>query len=283
VSRILWKLALHPPLDELPTSYRYDLYDGDVRVPRAAIFPEKNDTLVDLPDPRASRALGRTGMLLVAAGLRSQRIIARFVQADPFSVGIYCALEHGPNDFDSARQMINTPGEEFATTYKRLRSPKQYLKQLPNVPPSQLAIFLGVMGPVNVYQHSRFGCLHALDQAEFDLSAGIVRVALVCSAFSLEDPLLSMRAWRSVPTSMILCEGAAMLVLAPDGEYTNWRALLPPSTDCFYGIAQDLVMLARRDNDDNDRQSELVIQASDNDSHVCEAAAATSSSKWAYR
>lgn len=283
MSRIFWKRALYPPLDELPASYRYDLYDGDMCVPRAAVFPGRNETLVELPDPRAARSLGRTGLLLMAAGLPSQNVIAPFVQEDPFSVAIYCAIEHGPNDFDCARQMVDTSPEEFATTYKRLRSPKQYLKQLPNVPPSQLAIFLGVMGAVNVYQHSRFGCLHALDQAEFDLKAGTIRAALVCSAFSLEDPLLSLRAWRSVPNSMVLCEGAAMMVLTPDGKYVDWRAQLPPYTDRFHGIAQDLVMLARSDNDNDDRRSELVTQAGENDACAYEPATAASVSKWAYR
>ena len=283
MSRIFWKLSVCPPLNELPASYRYDLYDSNICVPRAAVFPEKNERLVELPDPRAARSLGRAGLLLMAAGLPSQNVIAPFVQEDPFSVGIYCAIEHGPNDFESARQMIHTPPEEFAVTYKSLRSPKQYLKQLPNVPPSQLAIFLGVMGPVNVYQHSRFGCLHALDQAEFDLNAGTVRAALVCSAFSLEDPLLSLRAWRSVPNSMVLCEGAAMMVLTPDGKYINWRAQLPPYTDRFHGIAQDLVMLARSDNDNNDRQSELAMQTSENNSYACEPAVAASAGKLAYR
>ncbi|HLJ27412.1 MAG TPA: hypothetical protein VKY85_11935 [Candidatus Angelobacter sp.] len=282
MSRILWKLALQPPLDEVPQCYRYDLYDGDMCVPRAAIFPEQDDQLVQLPDPRAYRSLGRTGLLLMAAGLRSRKSLAPLIERDPFSVGIYCALEHGPNDFNSAKQMIDTPVEEFAATYKSLRSPKQYLKQLPNVPASQLAICLGIMGPLYLYQHSHFACLHALDQAEFDLNAGTVEAALVCAAFSLEDPLLSMRASRSVPKSMVLSEGAAALVLTPDGEYTCWRALLPPYTNCFFGIAQDLVMLARSDSNDSSL-SELIAGCREGNSVSIRPAAPSSAGEGAYR
>jgi hypothetical protein len=267
VSRMLWKMALQPS-DELPVHHRYGLYDGDVCVPRSAAFPESNEQLVELPDPRAFRSLGRTGMLLMAAGLPSQKVLAPLVEEDPFAVAIYCAIENGPNDFASARQMIDTPVEEFAATYKRLRSPKQYLKQLPNIPPSQLAIFLGIMGAVNVYQHSRFGCLHALDQAEFDLNAGTVRAALVCSAFSLEDPLLSMRAYHNAWDSMVLCEGAASVVLGRDGEYTDWRSRLPPYEDRFHGIAQDLMILAGSHNDHNYQPSDIPIPGTANNAHT---------------
>jgi hypothetical protein len=251
VSRIVWKLALRPPLGNGPKRHRYDLYDGDVGVPNTLTFPEPDEELVQLPDARAYRSLSRAGLLLIAAGLRGQEVLSPFLTEDPFSVGVYCAMENGPNDFNSAKQMINTLPSDFAVTYKELRSPKQYLKQLPNVPPSQLAIILGISGQLNVYQHSRFGCLHALDQAEVDLTIGAVQAALVCSAFSLEDPLLSLRASRSVPKSVILCEGAAALILVPNGAYTDWRSRLRANEGYFHGIAQDLVMLAAMD-DDND-------------------------------
>jgi hypothetical protein len=249
VSRIIWKSSLRPPLGDGPKRYRYDLYDGDVSVPHALAFPEPDDQLVQLPDPRAYRSLSRAGLLLIAAAVRSQEALSPFLAEDPFKIGIYCAMENGPNDFNSAKQMINTPPEDFAETYKILRSPKQYLKQLPNVPPSQLAVVLGIMGPLTLYQHSRFGCLQALDQAEFDLNTGAIRAALVCSAFSLDDPLLSVRAYRNAPEAAVLCESAAALLLVAGGEYTNWRSRLPAYNGYFYGIAQDLVNLAGIDAD----------------------------------
>ena len=257
MSRILWKTCLQPPLDSVSYRHRYELYDGDVSIPRAVAFPESEESLVELPDPRAQRALSRSGLLLVKAGLGCREAVAAFVADDPFSVGIYCAMENGPNDFNSAKRMIGTPLEEFAATYKSLRSPKQYFKQLSNVPASQLAIFLGIMGPQNIYQHSKYACKHALDQAEVDLQEGTIKAALLCSAFSLEDPLLSMRTWLSVSPSSVLSEGAAAVVLVANGEYNRWHDDLPASNGHTFGIATDLIKLARR-KDDNYRRSGII-------------------------
>jgi hypothetical protein len=236
-------MALRAPLDDVKRR-RYELYESDIGVPRAAVFPQSDEALVELPDARAYRALSRAGLLLIAAGLRCRDVLAPFLKEDAYAVGIYCALEMGPNDFNCAKQMVDTSPEQFAATYKSLRSAKQYFQQLPTVPPSQLAIFLNVMGPQFVYQHSRFGCLQGLEQAEFDLNTCRVRAALVCSAFSLEDPLVSLAACRQKTESTILSEGAAVLLLVHNGEYTDWRGAAD-SESCFYGIAHDLVMLAK--------------------------------------
>jgi hypothetical protein len=250
VSRILWKRALHPPATDIPKPHRYALYDHEVVIPQALVFPERDEELVDLPDRRAYRSLSRAGLLLASVGLAAQDVVAELTGKDPFAVGIYCAIENGPNDFNSAKMMINTSADEFADTYKSLRSAKQYFKQLPNVPPSQLAIFLGIMGPLNVYNHSVYACRHALLQAEFDLDQGTVAAALVCAAFSLEDPLLGMRACRFAPSQAIIAEGAAAIILTANGEYTDWNTAIPSDSPYSYGIAQDLMNLIDRSQHD---------------------------------
>jgi hypothetical protein len=250
LSTILWKRALVPSSDDAAGDVTWDVYGAALRVPRALRIPVPDQDLVELPDPRAYRSLSRAGLLLTAVGLQSLDVVRPFVAGDPYGVGVYCAIEWGPNDYNCARQMVDSPPEDFAACYKALRSAKQYFKMLPNVPAAQLAIFLGIMGPMTVFNHSRLGCLHALDQAEHDLDGHVVQAALVCSAFSLEDPLLTARTRRASGTEAVLCEGAACLVLVPDGHYTDWRATRPEDGRRVFGIASHLVGLAlRRESD----------------------------------
>ena len=257
MSTILWTNVLRPSPTEPARDTVYDLYATHGQVPRTRVFPVRDEALLDLPDPRTYRSLSRAGLLLSAVGLPAAPIMAPFIAADPFSVGMYCAIENGPNDYDSARQMVETSPEGFAAAYKALRSPKHYFKQLANVPPSQLGIFLGIKGPQAVYTHSKHACLHALDQAERDLGDGVVRAALVCSAFSLDDPLLTMRTQRGLAPDVILSEGAACVVLMGDGHYTDWRTMRRCRSRDSYGIAHDLVMLAQRSENDAHRPGTL--------------------------
>jgi len=244
VSRLLWKQALLPSPAQPPAPISYELYAGELRLPRAIAFPAQDKDLVTLPQPRVYRSLSRAGLLLNAVGLGSRDALAPFLAADPFSVGVYCGIEHGPDDFHCARQMAAGRPEEFAATYRSLRSPKQHFKQLPSVPACQLSIFLGIHGPLNVYNHSRFAALHALNQAEFDLNHGRVAAALVCSAFSVEHPLLALRTWRHAPPGAVLCEGAATLLLVCDGSYTDWRNMPRRSGERYFGVADALIGLA---------------------------------------
>jgi hypothetical protein len=214
--------------------------------------PLGDEALVELPDARAYRALSRAGLLLQAVGLQARTVLEPFIAADAYGVGLYCAMEAGPNDYRCAREMVDTPPEEFAASYKALRSAKQYFKMLPNVPPAELAIFLGIMGPMTVYNHSTLGAFHALDQAEYDLNAGLVRAAVVCSAFSLEDPLLAARTCRAAGPAAVLCEGAACLVLVFDGRFTDWRASRGHERPCVFGIADDLVGIVLGSEPDDD-------------------------------
>jgi hypothetical protein len=254
MSRILWKRALVPPPDSAPVETVWELYDGVLRAPRTLPIPLPDEGLVELPDPRAWRALSRAGLLLVAVGLQSREALRPFLSTDPYGVGLYCAMDSGPNDYRSAKLMVDTPPEAFAATYKNLRSAKQYFKMLPNVPASELAIFVGAMGPMFVFNHSSYGGLHALEQAEHDLGAGVVRAALVCSAFSLEDPLLAMRTRRACGPDAVLCEGAACLVLLPERTAPDWRDSAHAKRPRFFGIADDLVGIAlRSESDDHGR------------------------------
>jgi hypothetical protein len=244
VSSIAWKLVLRPSPSDAPLCRVYDIYDGKPTVSNVAAFTSPQEPFGELPDVRAHRALSRVGRLLVAAGLPSHDVLFPLVDEDPFSVGIYCAMEDGPEDYNSAKQMADTPSGEFASAYRALRSPKQSLKQLGSIPPSQLGIFLGVMGPQYVFCHSHWACLHALEQAEIDLSMGTVRAALVCGAFTLDDPLLSMRIRRSLPSTSLLSEAAAAVVLTRNGEYSDWRSIDRKNDRCCYGTAHDLVLIA---------------------------------------
>jgi hypothetical protein len=243
-----WSHALTPSSE--PRDRVYDIYGEDFQVERAIAFGEKDEELVQLPDGRAYRSLSRAGLLLVKAGLPAREVLAPWLDSDPFSVGIYCAIENGPNDYPSGKSMAHTPLEEFAAQYKALRSPKYYFKMLANVPPSQLGIFLGVMGPLYAYTHSRMACRQALEQAEWDLATSVVKAALVCSSFTLDDPLLAMRTRRRAPDTATLSEGAACLVLAAGAEVTDWSWLPCQSPDCSFGIATDLVTVASRSRAD---------------------------------
>ena len=204
-------------------------------------FPEANEDIISLPDARMYRSLSRTGLLLLATSMPGLPAVRDFLAEDPYSVGIYCAIEQGLNDYESAKQMIDTPAEEFASSYKRLRSAKQYLNQLPSVPPSQLAILMGVMGPQYVYQHSRLAPLHALEQAESDLHENVVQAAIVCASFTLEDPLINWRVLQAGRADLPLSEGAATLILQRGGQWPNWTECKTWTPDANYGIAELMI------------------------------------------
>jgi 3-oxoacyl-(acyl-carrier-protein) synthase len=244
MSEIVWSRSLLP--QETPRTIRYGVYADALCVPRACAFPQKDEELVTLPDPRAYRSMNRASLLLAAAALPANEVLGPRLRQDPFGVGLYCAVENGPPDYDCAKVIAHTPPEEFALSYKRnLRSAKQYLRQLPNLTAAQLAIFLGLMGPIVVFTHSTFGASHALDQAEHDLETGVVRAALVAAAFSLEDPLMSMRVRRDLDPGQVLSEGAAAVVLEPSGRSAGWkRQATREAASVSCAIAQPLVAVA---------------------------------------
>lgn len=248
MASIIWQKSLLPgDLGEVAVQdWRAAVYANDFVLKNAKVFSQASQDL-PVPDPRIARSTSRQGMLLSATCATANDALAPFLASDPYSVGIYCAVENGTADYDSIKRIQGTEPEKFAETYKKNRNPKMYLKQLPNLAAAQLGIMLGVRGPMNVYNHSRMGALQALEQAEQDLELGIVKAALVCSASSItEDPLLAMRTRRRLLPEQIIAEGAGAVVLVK-GAATDWRREdLGDKASQQHGIAQHIVTLARR-------------------------------------
>lgn len=247
VVHVAWAYRLEPT--EAPIVERvYDVYDPPLVVPRTRAFATPDRALVDLPDRRAYRALSRTGLLLAAAGLPARDALATAIDEDPYQVGLYCALDAGPQHYEAARDLIDA-GDAFAEGFRKRNHPKRYFTQLVNLPAAHLAIFLGLRGPVNVYSHSTAAGDHALDQATIDLELGVVDRALVATAFSLEDPLLTARVRHHAPTAVV-SEGAAALVLRPgpppDAAPKETGLDAAPHSEACFGIADPIIEQARR-------------------------------------
>ena len=240
MSQIVWSEAIIPGENIPGQEFISEHYDGKIRIEKTKALPII-DRQVKLPDRRVYRSLSRVGILLSFVCLKARDKLNVFLRKDPFSVGIYCAVESGPVDFASVKQMVSIPREAFADTYKKLLNPKMYLRQLPNLAASQAGIFLGVLGPLNVYTNSRYGSLHALEQAEMDLSDHRISAALVCSAFSFEDPLIMDRIRRSVLKERILCEGAGAMLVVADGKETNWQDMDYENTEEYFGISHQII------------------------------------------
>lgn len=246
MSKILWRDSLIPGAAVPAVDFITTFYPESFAVPNTKTLPivERN---VELPDPRVYRSMSRAAVLLATVCLRAKPLLAEDLAADPFSVGIYCAVENGPVDFESTKNMVGLNRENFAELYKKHRNPKMYLKQLPNLAAAQMGIFLGVYGPMHVYNHSTQGSLSALEQAEMDLQAGRVRKALVCSSFSFENPLVVERVRRGDPRARTLCEGAGAILLAQAETETDWSNQDYFSIPENYGIAQQIIELALRE------------------------------------
>lgn len=248
MSRVAWSRCLLPPAGAPVADLVHEIYDPPLVVARTRAIPTPTQELVQLPDRRAYRSLARTGVMLCAVGLAAAEALGPQLAADPYRVGIYCAIDPGPQNYECARELARRGREDFAAVYKQLNHPKRYLSQLANLPAAHLGIFLGVRGPVNVYCHSTAAALHALEQAELDLADGTVAAALVCSAFSLEDPLLALRLRTSSPAETVIAEGAAAVLLtAGGGRRESMRWASRPGAD-FSGLAQPLIDFAQEES-----------------------------------
>lgn len=252
MSRILWSEALIPGENVPVQEYIAEHYDGKIRIEKSRAFPI-TDKQADIPDHRAYRSMSRVGILLSLVCLKAREELNVFLHEDPFRVGVYCAVENGPVDFASAKQMVGVAKEAFAETYKKLCNPKMYLRQLPNLAASHMGIFLNLLGPMTVHTNSTRGSLHALEQAQMDLSDQRINAALVCSAFSFENPLILERTRRSVLQGRILCEGAGAMILVADGAETKWQDMDYENSDEYFGISHQIIvqiMKRRAHNDD---------------------------------
>jgi hypothetical protein len=246
MSQIIWSEALIPSENIPVQEFIPECYDGKIRIEKTKALPII-DRQANLPDRRVYRSLSRVGILLSLVCLKAREELNIFLRKDPFSIGVYCAVENGPVDFASAKQMLNVPKEAFADSYKKLFNPKMYLRQLPNLAACQMEIFLGLLGPANVYNNSSYGSLHALEQAEMDLSDNRINAALVCSAFSFENPIMMERIRRSVLNERILCEGAGAMLLVADGTEKSWQDINYENTNEYFGIShQVIVQIMRR-------------------------------------
>ncbi len=246
MSDVVWSGALTPPPDAPVRDLVFDVYDPPWVVPRAQTLPRSGRALVELPDPRAYRSLSRTGLLLAAVSLGAAPALQPLARRDPYRFGIYCAVEKGPQEYAACRQLGVVPGDDYADRFKDLIRPKQYFQTLSNLAAAQLGIFLDARGPINVYNHSRWASLHALEQAELDLANGLVDAALACAAFSLDDPLLAERSRRRAVDGEILREGAAALLLV---RGTTRSPAAAARSRYHYGLAQEMIAAAEMEDD----------------------------------
>lgn len=244
MSRVRWHHLLTPPPEAPTEPVRYEAYDPSLVIEHTRSLPTPTRKLVDLPDRRAYRSLSRAGVMLSAVGLPVLELLAPEIERDPYRVGMYCAFDAGPQNYEACRDLLGME-RGFAARFKKMNHPKRYLSQLVNLPAAQLGIFLGLRGPINVYAHSTRAAAHALDQAELDLATGVVDQALVCSAFSLEDPMLTLRIRRGEGAGRAISEGAVALLLGAEGESVDWPARLAdlPERDEHSGIAEPLINL----------------------------------------
>ncbi len=245
MSKIIWSQTMTPAADVEAKEFVPECYEGSFRVANTKAIPVE-ERKVPLPDRRVFRSMSRAAVLMSSICIESKDELAKYLEADPFKVGVYCAVENGPVDFDSTKKMKETTKETFAKDYSSYRNPKMYLRQLPNLAAAQMGIFLGILGPMNVYNHSSEGGIAALEQAEMDLKDKRVDVALVCSAFSFENPIVVERARRFGPENRTICEGAGALLMVDDGVEINWKNQDYNSMEEFYGISQQIIEIALR-------------------------------------
>jgi len=238
MSQVLWKKIIAPdstqPIETLFDEHFKSSVENVRRLPMAS-------SEIAIPNPKAFRSMSRASLLMSNLAMDAQPFFAAQAAKDPFSIGIYCAVENGPIDAPSTAKISSQPKEQFVESYRKLRNPKMYLKQLPNIVPAQLGIFFGLQGPMNVYTHSRMAGFHAIDQAQQDLRSGSVAMALVCTAHAFDDFFIVKRTRQQDPRT--LAEGAAALLLGPSSESSTWRTRVDP--DHYFGIGDPIINLVK--------------------------------------
>jgi 3-oxoacyl-(acyl-carrier-protein) synthase len=241
MSRITWNNMLLPDFSKAPTALSDASYKDTIQNVRVY---EKQNNEIEIPDPRAFRAMSRAAIFLANTCKDAKSHLAPYLEASPYSVGVYCAVENGPIDGPTTVKILDQkdPGQ-FAEFYRKYRNPKMYLKQLPNLAPAQMGIFMGIQGPMNVYTHSIAGGLHALDHAEWDLKSGLVKAALVCTAHAFDDFLVIKRSRHF--DKRCIAEGAAAMLLTDNQEQTNWPTQITEDPDNFFGISDPIINILR--------------------------------------
>lgn len=240
MSKIIWSSLEIPKKDISTEDFRCDAIGDSFCVPQTKVLPIE-ERKVELPDKRAFRSMSRAGVLLSMVALRGKEVVDSFLKEDPFSVGIYCAVENGPVDVPSTEKMLDINKENFGEVYRTNRNPKMYLRQLPNLAAAHLGIFMGVLGPMHVFNSTKYGSFNALEKAEMDLYDGIVKCAIVCSAFSFENPITVDRCHRIKPKDSVLCEGAGAILLVKDDQEKNWKNFDYNQVEEYFGISQQII------------------------------------------
>lgn len=253
--RCLWEKILIPDLNKSAQVLEDSVFHDSI--PNVRMVDIENADFV-VPDPKAFRSMSRASLFLSSYVEEMRPILNPYLERNPFSVGIYCAVENGPIDGPSTSEILNRSGEtydfKFSEAYRKLRNPKMYLKQLPNLVPAQLGISMGIQGPMNVYTHSISASEQSLEQAKYDLLSGFVEVALVMASHAFDDFWVVKRSRKQDPR--ILCEGAALKVLTL-GACVGDINEIPPMKKClnnknlydkdnYFGIADGLINLIRK-------------------------------------
>lgn len=242
MSKLIWKNSLIPDLKSIPQDL-YDDYFKDTVTEVLKVPIESNELRIQ--DPRAFRSMSRAALFLSHICFDLGRVLQPYLEISPFSVGIYCAVENGPIDAPTTSKMLDIEQEKFAEAYRKLRNPKMYLKQLPNLVPAQIGIFLNIQGIMNVYTHSEQAGLQALEQAEIDLKDGVVKAALVCGSHAFDDYLVVKRTRET--DQRVLSEGAAALLLVPNETETIWKNKLKKNINIGFGINDQLINIVMED------------------------------------
>lgn len=236
MSKVIWKSSLIPDINEEPKDHFDEVFNDTVK--SVLKVPIESNAL-KIKDPRAFRSMSRAALFLSHISYGLDEVLKPFLDKSPFSVGIYCAVENGPIDGPTTAKMLNVEPEKFAETYRKLRNPKMYLKQLPNLVPAQLGIFLNIQGIMNVYTHSEQAGIQALEQAEIDLNNGDVDLALVCASHAFDDYLVVKRTRET--DKRILSEGAAAMLLVRNETNTVWKDKVKQNKKIGFGISDQLV------------------------------------------
>ncbi|HEY8271829.1 MAG TPA: hypothetical protein VIG33_13140 [Pseudobdellovibrionaceae bacterium] len=253
--KLLWRKMWIPDLTTEPQTWEDKTFQDQIPNVRR-VETENSDILV--PDPKAVRSMSRASLFMSSMAEEMKPFLAPYLEKSPFSVGIYCAVENGPIDGPSTAEILNRSTEafdfKFAEAYRKLRNPKMYLKQLPNLAPAQLGISLGIQGPMNVYTHSLYACQQALEQAEADLLNKKVEAALVLTAHAFDDFWVVKRSRHQEKRT--LCEGAATLILslsegsvsesAPEVMKKSANREYYFDAKNYFGISDPLINLLRK-------------------------------------
>jgi 3-oxoacyl-(acyl-carrier-protein) synthase len=243
MSEVIWKKAMRPEAGQKAVPFTTPYYEA-IHVPRTKAI-DFNEREAELPDRRAFRTMSRAAMMLSVLGMSAKEVLDPVLKKDPFRVGVYFAVENGPVDYESTLKMKDLTQESFANDYKKNRSPTMYLKQLPNLAAGHFAIFLGIFGPMNVYNDSQKGALHALEQAELDLNEGVIDLAVVGASFSFENPLAVERNHQCFLKDKTLCEGAGLMVLKKSSQITDWSERSFGGMNDYFGIADQVIELTQ--------------------------------------